>query len=174
MSLVVASAGIPIRLWKKHINLCVSGNEECECGVGGDVHVTMMYETLQVVGSVVKWEFKIKPVYECRCDERLSLFRTHWSFLTETVQHITMVFVLFCENTPLCGNGVSFLLGLRLVTLLDLLLVWKIQTSVSHGSTKIDRKTKEFPRIKGTIFEMWWGRRHGRIPWMLRSWRVVG
>jgi hypothetical protein len=26
---------------------------------------------------------------------------------------------------------------------------------VSHGSTKKDRKTKEFPRIEGTIFKMW-------------------
>jgi hypothetical protein len=28
---------------------------------------------------------------------------------------------------------------------------WKIRTSVSHGSTKKERKTKEFPRIEGTI-----------------------
>jgi hypothetical protein len=26
---------------------------------------------------------------------------------------------------------------------------------LSHGSTKKDRKTKEFPRIEGTIFKMW-------------------
>jgi hypothetical protein len=32
---------------------------------------------------------------------------------------------------------------------------WKIRTSVSHGSTKKDRKTKEIPRIEGTIFKMW-------------------
>jgi hypothetical protein len=32
---------------------------------------------------------------------------------------------------------------------------WKVRTSVSHGFTKKDRKTKEFPRIEGTIFKMW-------------------
>ncbi len=32
---------------------------------------------------------------------------------------------------------------------------WKIWTFVSHGSTKKGRKTKEFPRIEGTIFKMW-------------------
>ncbi len=44
---------------------------------------------------------------------------------------------------------------------------WKIRTSVSHGSTKKVRKTKEIPRIEGTIFKMWWERRYGRSPWML-------
>jgi hypothetical protein len=47
------------------------------------------------------------------------------------------------------------------------LKTWKIWTSVSHGSTKKDRKTKEIPIIEGTIFKMWWERRHGRSPWML-------
>ncbi len=44
---------------------------------------------------------------------------------------------------------------------------WKIRTSVSHGSVKKDRKTKEFPRLEGTIFKMWWERRHGWNPWIL-------
>jgi hypothetical protein len=36
------------------------------------------------------------------------------------------------------------------------------ETLVSHGSTKKDRKTKEFPRIEGTVFENGIGVRHGR------------
>ena len=37
------------------------------------------------------------------------------------------------------------------------------ETYVSHGSTKKDRKTKEFPRIDWTVCENGIGSRHGRL-----------
>ena len=46
--------------------LCVVNNEQCECGVGAGVTPTKV-----VYYESIKRDLKTKPIYECRCDERL-------------------------------------------------------------------------------------------------------
>jgi hypothetical protein len=60
------------------------------------------------------------------------------------------------EDLDFCRSvGLSTFLDIRVEDVSNLGGGWKIWTFVSHGSTKKGRKTKEFPRIEGTIFEMW-------------------
>ncbi len=95
-----------------------------------------------------------------RCDERLKARVVHGASATCVLQNVDSLLRWLFWSLIKVSNDTRKRISLSHFLMISLrrymcISPWSWGTSVSHGSTKKDRKTKEFQRIVWTVFVSW-------------------